>query len=96
MELNPIAAVTVQLLHNGIDVQISGPVQITLPLAESSQSQLSYTVPAWSFDRKIGKCVFYWITYSKCCSSLEILLQASRVGGREGGREGKEGRKDFL
>ncbi|XP_017324715.2 protein FAM171B [Ictalurus punctatus] len=54
VELNPIAAVSVQLLYNGIDVQISGPVQITLPLAESSQSQLSYTVPAWSFDRKTG------------------------------------------
>ncbi|KAK3569069.1 hypothetical protein QTP86_021524, partial [Hemibagrus guttatus] len=57
VELNPIAAVSVQLLYNGIDVQISGPVQITLPLAESSQSQLSYTVPAWSFDRKIGAWV---------------------------------------
>ncbi|XP_027006709.2 protein FAM171B-like [Tachysurus fulvidraco] len=57
VELNPIAAVSVQLLCNGIDVQISGPVQITLPLAESSQSQLSYTVPAWTFDRTIGAWV---------------------------------------
>ncbi|KAI5107372.1 protein FAM171B [Silurus meridionalis] len=56
-ELNPIAAVSVQLLYNGTEVQISGPVQVTLPLTESSQSQLSYTVPAWSFDRKTGAWV---------------------------------------
>ncbi|XP_026803200.3 protein FAM171B [Pangasianodon hypophthalmus] len=57
VDLNPIAAISVLLLYNGMDVQISGPVQITLPLAESSQSQLSYTVPAWSFDRKTGAWV---------------------------------------
>ncbi|XP_053352936.1 protein FAM171B-like [Clarias gariepinus] len=57
VELKPIAAVNVQLMYNGIDVQISGPVQITLPLAETSQSQLSYNVPAWSFDRKTGAWV---------------------------------------
>lgn len=62
VELNPIAAVSVQLLCNGIDVQISGPVQITLPLAESSQSQLSYSVPAWTFDRTIGRFRTYSIT----------------------------------
>lgn len=62
VDLNPIAAVSVQLSYNGKDVLISGPVQITLPLAESSQSQLSYTVPAWSFDRKTGRFCFAWIT----------------------------------
>ncbi|KAI5627556.1 protein FAM171B, partial [Silurus asotus] len=56
-ELHPIAAVSVQLSYNGTEMQISGPVQITLPLTESSQSQLSYTVPAWSFDRKTGAWV---------------------------------------
>lgn len=65
VELNPIAAVSVQLMYNGIDVPISGPVQITLPLAESGQSHLSYTVPAWVFDKKTGRFRVAWITESE-------------------------------
>ncbi|XP_017547054.2 protein FAM171B-like [Pygocentrus nattereri] len=57
IELKPVAAVSVQLLCNGGEVQVTGPIQITLPLSESSQSKPSDTIPAWSFNRKTGAWV---------------------------------------
>ncbi|XP_026861535.2 protein FAM171B-like isoform X2 [Electrophorus electricus] len=57
IELKAVAAVIVQLLYKGGDVPVMGPIQITLPLHESSQSQHLDAVPAWSFDRKTGAWV---------------------------------------
>ncbi|XP_076858646.1 protein FAM171B-like [Brachyhypopomus gauderio] len=57
IELKPLAAVMVQLLYDGADVQVKGPIRITLPLHESSQSQPPDAVPAWSFDSNTGAWV---------------------------------------
>ncbi|XP_072541131.1 protein FAM171B-like isoform X2 [Salminus brasiliensis] len=57
IELNPVAAVSVQLLCSEEDIQVTGPIQITLPLPKSSQSKPSDTIPAWSFNRKTGAWV---------------------------------------
>ncbi|KAI4893000.1 hypothetical protein NFI96_027326 [Prochilodus magdalenae] len=57
IDLKPVAAVSVQLLCNGRDVQVTGPIQITLPLPEGSQSKPSDSIPAWSFNIKTGAWV---------------------------------------
>ncbi|XP_064820859.1 protein FAM171B-like [Oncorhynchus masou masou] len=54
IELSPIAAVSAQLLSNGREIQVTGPVQITLPLGDNSGLQASHAVPAWSFDHTTG------------------------------------------
>uniref|UniRef100_W5K7D0 Family with sequence similarity 171 member B n=1 Tax=Astyanax mexicanus TaxID=7994 RepID=W5K7D0_ASTMX len=57
IELNPVAAVSVQLVSNEEDIPVTGPIQITLPLPERSQSKLSDTIPAWSFNMNTGAWV---------------------------------------
>ncbi|KAK6292517.1 hypothetical protein J4Q44_G00371010 [Coregonus suidteri] len=54
IELSPVAAVSAQLLSNGREIQVTGPVQITLPLGDNSGLQASHAVPAWSFDHTTG------------------------------------------
>ncbi|XP_023657576.2 protein FAM171B [Paramormyrops kingsleyae] len=57
IELSPMAAVSVQLLSYGKEVHVTGPIQITLPLAENSGLRASDAIPAWTFDMKTGAWV---------------------------------------
>ncbi|XP_028661884.1 protein FAM171B isoform X2 [Erpetoichthys calabaricus] len=53
-ELKPIAALSVHLLSGGKKVKVAGPVQILLPLPETTRLGPADTIPAWTFDMKTG------------------------------------------
>lgn len=55
IELKPLAAVSVELGCNSRELQVTGPIQITLPLPDNSGLRVSDPVPAWAFDSKTGK-----------------------------------------
>ncbi|KAG7466819.1 hypothetical protein MATL_G00146390 [Megalops atlanticus] len=57
IELMPVAAVSVQLFSDGKEIQVTGPIQITLPLPDSTSLRASDAVPAWTFDMKTGAWV---------------------------------------
>ncbi|MBN3308425.1 F171B protein, partial [Amia calva] len=57
IELNPLAAINVQLFSSGKEVQVTGPIQITLPLPDRTRMRPADTVPAWAFDSKTGAWV---------------------------------------
>ncbi|NWV65743.1 F171B protein, partial [Malurus elegans] len=56
MELTPLAAVCVNVLLAGKELNINGPIQITLPLPTTTVKS-GDAVPAWTFDMKIGAWV---------------------------------------
>ncbi|KAK2917443.1 family with sequence similarity 171 member B [Channa argus] len=54
LALKPVAALSV-LLYSGTDeLQVRGPIQISLPLGHSTHLRASDTVPAWAFNLKTG------------------------------------------
>ncbi|KAG9349454.1 hypothetical protein JZ751_027898 [Albula glossodonta] len=57
LELSPVAAVSIQLYSDGKEVQVNGPIQITLPLPENTNLRPSDALPAWTFDMKTGSWV---------------------------------------
>ncbi|XP_006008947.1 family with sequence similarity 171 member B isoform X1 [Latimeria chalumnae] len=57
IELNPLAAVSVNLFSAGKEVKVTGSVHITLPLPATSSVKPSDAVPAWTFDMKTGTWV---------------------------------------
>ncbi|XP_029103091.1 protein FAM171B isoform X2 [Scleropages formosus] len=57
VELSPVAAVSAHLLSDGKEIQVTGPIQITLPLTDNTGLRASDAVPAWAFDTKTGAWV---------------------------------------
>lgn len=55
IELKAVAAINVLLYSGGEELQIRGPIQISLPLGHSTHLRASDTVPAWAFNLKTGK-----------------------------------------
>ncbi|XP_048418944.1 protein FAM171A1 isoform X2 [Stegostoma tigrinum] len=54
-ELAPVTAVSVHLLNSdGTEVQVNGPICVTIPLPAKSSLKHNDALPAWKFDKKIG------------------------------------------
>ncbi|XP_041937164.1 protein FAM171B [Alosa sapidissima] len=56
VRLSPVAGLSTQLLADGKELPVSGPVKITVPLPHSAAAywRASDSIPAWAFDRKTG------------------------------------------
>ncbi|XP_034462460.1 protein FAM171B [Hippoglossus hippoglossus] len=54
IELKAVAAVSVLLYSGDEELQVRGPIQISLPLGHSTHLRASDTVPAWAFNLKTG------------------------------------------
>ncbi|XP_042369288.1 protein FAM171B isoform X2 [Plectropomus leopardus] len=54
IELKAVAAVDIVLYSGGEELQVRGPIQISLPLGHSTHLRASDTVPAWAFNLKTG------------------------------------------
>lgn len=55
VELKPVAAVNVLLYSGWEELQVRGPIQISLPLGHNTRLRAADTVPAWAFNLKIGE-----------------------------------------
>ncbi|XP_059828218.1 protein FAM171A1 isoform X1 [Hypanus sabinus] len=54
-ELSPVTGVSVHLLNSdGTEIQVNGPICVTIPLPASSPLKHGDTIPAWKLDMKIG------------------------------------------
>lgn len=62
IELKAVAAVNVLLYSDGEELQVRGPVQISLPLGHSTRLRAADTVPAWAFNLKTGEKPLKYIT----------------------------------
>ncbi|KAL6115270.1 fam171b [Pungitius sinensis] len=54
IELKAVAAVSVLLCSGGGELQVRGPIQISLPLRHSPHLRALDTVPAWAFNPQTG------------------------------------------
>ncbi|CAJ1087772.1 protein FAM171B [Xyrichtys novacula] len=54
IELKAVAAVNVLLYSEGEELQVRGPIQISLPLRRRAHLRAADTVPAWAFNQKTG------------------------------------------
>lgn len=55
VELKPVAAVSVLLRSGAEELQVRGPIQISLPLGRGTRLRAADTVPAWTFDPDTGE-----------------------------------------
>uniref|UniRef100_A0A1A8UDG5 Family with sequence similarity 171, member B n=1 Tax=Nothobranchius furzeri TaxID=105023 RepID=A0A1A8UDG5_NOTFU len=55
LELNPVAAVSVQLFSGNTKLHVTGPIQMSLSVPENRGLQISDAVPAWFFNRTVGR-----------------------------------------
>ncbi|XP_070711950.1 protein FAM171B isoform X2 [Pempheris klunzingeri] len=54
IELRAVAAINVLLYSDGEELQVRGPIQISLPLRHSTHLRAADTVPAWAFNLQTG------------------------------------------
>ncbi|XP_068165733.1 protein FAM171B [Antennarius striatus] len=54
VELKPLAAVSVLLYSSGNELQVRGPIQISLPLGPGTRLRAADTLPAWAFNLNTG------------------------------------------
>lgn len=54
IDLKAVAAISVLLYSSGEELQVRGPIQISLPLGHHTHLKASDTVPAWAFNQKTG------------------------------------------
>uniref|UniRef100_A0A669E8V3 Family with sequence similarity 171 member B n=1 Tax=Oreochromis niloticus TaxID=8128 RepID=A0A669E8V3_ORENI len=54
IDLKAVAAISVLLYSSGEELQVRGPIQISLPLGHHTHLRASDTVPAWAFNQKTG------------------------------------------
>uniref|UniRef100_UPI0037E99585 protein FAM171B n=1 Tax=Semicossyphus pulcher TaxID=241346 RepID=UPI0037E99585 len=54
IELKAVAAINVLLYSAGEELQVRGPIQISLPLGHNTHLRAADTVPAWAFNLKSG------------------------------------------
>lgn len=59
VELKPVAAVSVLLYSGGEQLQVRGPILISLPLGHSTRLRAADTVPAWAFNLQTGENTDY-------------------------------------
>ncbi|XP_060680926.1 protein FAM171A1 isoform X2 [Hemiscyllium ocellatum] len=53
-QLTPVTAVSVHLLNSdGTEIQVNGPICVTIPLPAKSSLKPNDALPAWKFDKKI-------------------------------------------
>ncbi|KAI7807465.1 putative protein FAM171B [Triplophysa rosa] len=57
VKLSPLVMISAQLVSNGNEVDVKGPVQLTAPLPHHTHLQSSDTIPAWTFDMTTGTWV---------------------------------------
>ncbi|XP_062852933.1 family with sequence similarity 171 member B [Trichomycterus rosablanca] len=57
VKLNPVAMLSVQLLSDGKEIDIRGPVQLTVPLPYHIHLRINDSLPAWTFDMTKGTWV---------------------------------------
>lgn len=55
VDLKPVASVSVLLFCGDEQLQVRGPVQISLPLKAGLPLRAADTVPAWAFNFNTGK-----------------------------------------
>ncbi|XP_060888608.1 family with sequence similarity 171 member B [Labrus mixtus] len=54
IELKAVATINVLLYSGGEELQVRGPIQISLPLRHNTHLRAADTVPAWAFNIKTG------------------------------------------
>ncbi|KAM9328347.1 protein FAM171B [Pholidichthys leucotaenia] len=54
IELKAVASLSVLLYAGGEELQVRGPIQISLPLSHDTHLRASDTVPAWTFSQRTG------------------------------------------
>lgn len=59
VELKPVAAISILLYSGGEQLQVRGPIQISLPLGHGTRLRAADTVPAWAFNLQTGKTTDY-------------------------------------
>ncbi|TRY82468.1 hypothetical protein DNTS_029954, partial [Danionella cerebrum] len=57
IKLSPQAIISAQVVSSGEEVEISGPIQLTVPLSYNTHLRPSDSLPAWTFDLILGSWV---------------------------------------
>lgn len=60
VKLSPLAMISAQLVSKGKEVDVKGPIKLTVPLPYHTHLRPSDSLPAWTFDMTIGE----WKTFN--------------------------------
>lgn len=76
-----MAAVSVELFSGDEELKVSGPIQISLSVAENRGLRDSDVVPAWFFNRTAGRYFSTLPTYLTGCTPTAFIVTDSSAGG---------------
>ncbi|XP_011487864.1 protein FAM171B isoform X2 [Oryzias latipes] len=72
VELRPLAAFSVELFSGDIELDINGPVQVSLPVSDGLGQHISKSVPAWFLNMTTG-------AWKKKGLGQVVLMEGKRV-----------------
>eukprot|EP00073_Rattus_norvegicus_P045509 XP_017447657.1 PREDICTED: protein FAM171B isoform X3 [Rattus norvegicus] len=81
VELTPHAAICVKIYSGGKELNVAGPIHISLPLLHTSNVNVGDRIPAWTFNMKIGAWVHHdWGTVKEHNGHLIWTYDAPHLG----------------
>ncbi|XP_033022632.1 protein FAM171B isoform X2 [Lacerta agilis] len=78
IELTPFAAICVNLFSAGKELNVDGPIQITLPLLPTSAVKAGDPIPAWTFDMKTDSII---ASVTKDITTYHAVFLTAILGG---------------
>ncbi|XP_036071673.1 protein FAM171A1 [Oryzias melastigma] len=82
LELTPVAAISVHLLaSDGAELQVNGPITVSLPLPSDSNLKENDHIPAWRFDPRLGAWIkSSWGHVQRQGNQLTLTYIAPQLG----------------
>lgn len=78
VSLNPVVSVSILLFCDDEQLQIRGPIQISLPLKPGLRLRAADTVPAWAFNFNVGKNTDAAEASATLLTRTAVLLERNR------------------
>lgn len=80
VKLSPVAVLSTQLLSEGKEIDVRGPIHLTVPLPYHTHLRAADSLPAWAFDTTTGQYIHRGMFGAKTYGILKNLTCCLDLG----------------